>query len=153
MKAFLRKKIMDPVRAQLTQGIDPVSLSRTVAAGLVISLFPALGVTTGLCVLVGVKYRLNQPILQAINYLLYPVQILMLPVFFSLGAWITGTESVSLNPATILTELKTDPGLFVANYGWGGLKAILAWLLTAPLVYAILSRIRIPIRILGKQNS
>eukprot|EP01034_Spumella_vulgaris_P003768 gene3768-4823_t len=72
---LLRRKpaVLGPVLAQLRQGITPEKIALTAALGAVIAVFPILGSTTVLCGLVAWGLRLNQPIIQLVNYLCYPL--------------------------------------------------------------------------------
>jgi uncharacterized protein (DUF2062 family) len=119
---------------QLRQGSTPLSLAKAVAVAAVISVFPVIGLTTLLCVIAGHFLKLNQPTLQMVNYALAPVQLLMIPVFLKLGAWICQVPSVSVNPLKIVELFAESPKQFFAEYGYAGLQAILAWALLAPAV-------------------
>jgi len=137
MSGFFNRVLVKPVLDQVKQGADANGLANTVAAGLIIAVIPVLGITTALCVAVGLKWRLNQPVIQAVNYLLYPVQIILLPVFILLGAKLFGVEPVSFDPKTVFSEFTTDPGLFMSNYGMAGLRACMVWLLISPVLFFI----------------
>ncbi len=126
---------MKPIRDQLTQGIDPKSLAKTCAAGVSIAILPVIGATTALCVFVGIRFKLNQPILQAINYVLYPLQLLLLPLFLFWGAKLTGAEMISFDPKTISTEFLQSPTLFLGRYGMAGLHAVLIWIILVPFLF------------------
>ena len=60
---------------QLTQGITPEKIALTFAIGSACALFPVFGVTSLLCFLAALIWRLNQPIIQILNQLLWPVHI------------------------------------------------------------------------------
>ncbi len=135
VKGFLNTKLLEPIRQQLTQGVSPLGLARTCAAGATISIIPLLGVTTTLCVLVGVRFKLNQALIQVVNYLLYPIQILMLPVFLILGAKVTGSPPVSLDPKQFASEFWQDPSLFMKHYGMAGFHAVWVWCFFSPIIF------------------
>jgi uncharacterized protein (DUF2062 family) len=141
MREFFRKKLLLPLKNQLTQGATPKALAITCAVGATLAIFPLLGFTTFLCILVGVGLKLNQPILQAVNYLLYPIQILLIPVFLKIGEMLTGSEKVSFNPSTVVSEFMADPRIFLANYGMAGLHAVLVWMVLAPILAWIIYQI------------
>lgn len=130
------------IMEQLKQGATAEGLALTCSVGFALALFPALGTTTALCLLVGTMMKLNQPTLQAVNYVLAPVQLLLIPVFLKMGAWIFSVPAVSINPKTIVAEFFNAPGVFFVNYGLAGLMAMVAWLVVMPalaiLVYRIL---------------
>ena len=135
LKKLSYRFLLNPILDQIKQGADARSLSSAVAAGATIAILPVLGATTALCAFVGIRWKLNQPILQLVNYFLYPVQILLIPVFIYWGAMLLGVEPVSFNLQTVLMEFKADPGLFFSNYGMAGLRAVLAWALLSPVVF------------------
>lgn len=129
------KRVRRFLTEQLRQGTSPGALATTCAVGVVIAIFPTLGATTLLCLFAGVTFKLNQPILQAINYALSPVQLLMIPVFLKLGAWVCRVPAVSVNPQIMISEFWQDSAKFFSDYGWAGLQAILAWGLLAPIIF------------------
>ncbi len=131
----LIKKSFGFIKEQLTQGTDPQGISRSFAVGTVIAILPVLGATTALCVAVGAKLRLNQPLLQAINYLLYPLQLALLPVFLMVAARVAGIEGLSFVPTDMIKQFSASPRDFMALYGLVGIYAVLVWSVVAPLVY------------------
>lgn len=132
---FLREKLFTPIKGQLTQGASPLGLARTCAAGVTLAIIPLLGTTTALCAIVGIKFKLNQPLLQLVNYLFYPVQLLMLPIFIFSGAKLTGSTPVDFVPKVVVSEFTTDPSLFMKHYGLAGLHAVLVWLVICPFLF------------------
>lgn len=135
---LIHRKIITPFVNQLKQGADARSLANAVAAGLTIAIIPVLGITTGLCFFVGVRWKLNQPILQLVNYLFYPVQILLFPLFLLAGSKLMGVPPVTLSPSALVDEFKVDPLVFLSNYGMAGARALIVWLLLAvPLFYLV----------------
>ncbi|MFP5305375.1 MAG: DUF2062 domain-containing protein, partial [Gammaproteobacteria bacterium] len=72
---FWQRRVVAPIVAQLRQGITPEKIALTLALGAVLGIFPILGSTTLLCAVAGVWLRLNQPVIQIVNYFMYPLQI------------------------------------------------------------------------------
>ena len=132
---FFQKKLLTSIKNQLTQGANPLGLARTCAAGVTLAIIPLLGATTALCAIIGIKFKLNQPIIQLVNYLFYPVQLLLLPVFIFSGAKLTGSIPVAFDPKVVVTEFTTDPGLFMKHYGMAGLHAVLVWAIICPFLF------------------
>ena len=52
----------------LRQGMTPRKVALTLVLGLVISVFPIVGVPTLLCTVVALGLQLNLPLIQAVNY-------------------------------------------------------------------------------------
>lgn len=134
---FWQRRILGPIRTQLTQGVAPDAIARTLAVGTVCSLFPFLGFTTLLNLGVGLALRMNQPILQTLNQLLGPVQLVLILVYVRLGEVLWRATDDRFTLADLMQAFR-DKSLadFVARFGWAGVHAFTAWLLTAPVVVA-----------------
>jgi uncharacterized protein (DUF2062 family) len=137
-------RIARPAIAQLKQGADPKGLALTCALGVALGAFPLMGTTTILCAIVGSFYRLNQPLLQSINYLMAPVQLALIPVFGYLGAQlgdrIGAPISVDLHPSVIMSEFARSPSGFLKMYGELGALAVLVWAVITPLFALLVYR-------------
>lgn len=98
-----------------------------VSVGLVLGLFPAFGVTTALCALAAIVLRLNMPALQAVNYLVCPLQIALFAPFAHLGAWLF--HLFSSPTAVRYRALVTHTGAWNAAHDvWVSLThAVTAW--------------------------
>lgn len=131
VRAFLRRRVLDPLLRQLTQGVSPARLAWALALGAVLGCFPVLGVTTLLCAVLGVALRLNQPALQVSNYLAFPLQVVLFLPLFRLGAWVFGAEPVAFTLAEIRAAVEADAWGALARYGGANLRAIAAWALLA----------------------
>ncbi len=145
------RRVREFIGHQLKQGATPQGLALTCAMGFFISLFPIIGATTVLCLAAGWALKLNQPTLQAVNYLLAPLQLLMIPVFIKAGAWVFHVPAVSVNPKTIVSEFMNDPGHFFSAYGMASLQSIVAWAILTPPTAFILYRILLLVFKSGKR--
>ena len=76
------KNLVKPVMALIKGGISPEKISLGMTCGIVLGIFPVLGTTTILCGLVAIIFRLNLPATQLANYLVYPLQIMLIITFF-----------------------------------------------------------------------
>lgn len=133
----MRDKVWNFLKAQVTQGLTPHDLALSAALGAMFGVFPLIGTTTLLCVAVGTSLKLNQPTIQAANYLMGLPQLVLLPLFVSAGEWVLDSDPVSLNPKTFMNELWSSPAAFGLHYGWAAIGAVLAWLVFAPFVGAL----------------
>jgi uncharacterized protein (DUF2062 family) len=144
--SFWQRRVAGPILAQLRQGITPEKIALTLALGAVFGIFPILGLCTLLCALAGVWLRLNQPVIQLVNYLVYPLQIALLIPFYRAGERLFGAEPVPIvNVAELVARFGADPWQFLIDYGRVGLYGIAVWALVAPvlilLAYALLKPI------------
>ncbi|HEY9546499.1 MAG TPA: DUF2062 domain-containing protein [Solimonas sp.] len=138
-RSLWRRWLIDPVVAQLRQGITPERIALTLALASIISVFPILGSTTLLCALVAAWLRLNQPLIQLANYLFYPLQLILLLPFYRAGETLFHQPHLPIfSIGELLTRFKAGPLQFVADYGMTALYGIAVWMLVAPFVMMLL---------------
>jgi uncharacterized protein (DUF2062 family) len=138
VRAFLRRKLLDPLARQLTQGVSPSKLALALALGAALGTLPLLGATTVLCAAAGVALRLNQPAIQVANYVAYPLQLALYVPFFRMGAWVFGVAPLTFTVADAKALLARDPWGTIATYAGANLRALAAWALVAPLAALVL---------------
>lgn len=130
---FWHRRVRAPLLTLLTQGATPEKLAAGVAWGVVCSLFPFFGFTTGLNAAVAWWRGLNQPLLQAINYALTPVHLAMILVYVRLGEWIWVADDEHFSVGEMLRSFRDlSLGEFLHRFSFAGLHAFTAWALTAP---------------------
>ncbi len=135
---FWQRRVVRPIHAQLTQGVAPETIARTFAVGTVCSLFPFLGFTTLLNLGAGLAFRMNHPILQTLNQLLGPVQLVLILVYVRGGELLWGATGERFAVTEMLQTFRDKSfGEFLARFGWAGVHAFTAWLITAPLIMAV----------------
>jgi uncharacterized protein (DUF2062 family) len=152
VRHLVRDRILLPLQAQLTQGVSPSRLALALALGVAVGIVPVLGVTTGLCALLAVALRLNQPAIQLANYIAYPLQLLLFIPFFQAGARLFGRPPVAFSFSQLQGELAADALGTIGRYLFDNLRGLAAWGLVAPPVvgllyllgWAILSRLPLP---------
>ena len=158
MVSFLQRRLIAPLRAQLTQGVTPPRLALALALGATLGIVPVLGVTTLLSGLAAWALRLNQPAIQVANYAAYPLQLVLFLPFFHAGAALFGAPRVSFTLSQLQAELTADASATVVRYAASNLRAVAAWALLAPLLAvtlhlafrALLSRLPLPAAAPGK---
>ena len=144
--SFWQRRVVAPIKAQLQQGITPEKIALTLALGAVIGVFPILGSTMLLCALVGVWFRLNQPIIQLVNYLVYPLQILLLIPFYRAGEWLFRQPPVPITDVPgLIARFTQAPLQFMADYGMVALYGIVVWCLLAPLAAGLIYLVTRPL--------
>jgi uncharacterized protein (DUF2062 family) len=113
----------------LRQGISPRRLALTLALGFAVGCLPVVGLPTALCVVLAIVLRLNLPAIQAANYVVMPLQLVLIAPFVRLGGWLVSLTPkhaigarilLHLLPIRILWHLATFAG-----------QALLAWLVIA----------------------
>jgi uncharacterized protein (DUF2062 family) len=145
MKNFFYRRLVQPLLDLLKQGVTPEKLALSVALGVVIGIFPAIGWTTALCALAAFLWRLNIPAIQIVNYFMYPVQIALILPFFRLGEKLFGAPHLPISVAQIYSMAHADL--------WGAIKflwnttwhAMTVWGLLAPFLVAALYFVMLPL--------
>ena len=102
---WLRRKVRDPLMAELRQGAAPESVAAAVSVSLAIAINPIIGTTTVGCVIAGRLFRLNHVVMQIINHVSYPIQILLIVPFVRLGETVTGSQHLHLTPQAIIDKV------------------------------------------------
>ncbi len=136
-RSFWRRRVRDPLVALLSQGLSPDKLALMLGIGSVCSLFPFLGFTSLLNLLVGWCLGLNQPLLQLLNQLLGPVQLALIFVYVRVGEWLWQAGEGGFTLGEMLRAFReSDPAGFLQQFGWAGVHAATAWGLTSPVLVA-----------------
>jgi uncharacterized protein (DUF2062 family) len=128
---WFRRRIWGPLLALLQTGLSPRGLAWSVAVGLGLGVFPLLGSTTILCVGAAFVFRLNQPAMQLVNYLVYPLQLVLLIPFIRMGERLFGAPPLPLSLSGILQTLKADAFGGLATLWTRVWHACEVWLLVA----------------------
>ncbi len=151
-ETFWRRRLLNPIIAQLRQGITPDEVAATIALGGMLSIFPILGSTTLLCGLAGYLFRLNQPIIQLVNYAAYPAQLLLLIPFYRAGESLFGQPHIPLSIPLFLERIHAGFLQFLHDFGRIALQGIVVWGLLAPFAGALVYfAIRPPLRTLARR--
>jgi uncharacterized protein (DUF2062 family) len=139
MTSFLQSKIVLPIIGLLKQGVSPEKIALALAFGIVLGIFPVIGATTVLCLLASLLFRLNPAGIQIVNWLVYPLQILLLIPFYQFGDWLFGASvPLSLSAQELVALFQTDFQAALKLLGDKTLQALAAWLLVFPPVLAVL---------------
>ena len=144
LKIFWQERVVALIVAQFTQGFTPQKISLTVTLGLTLGVFPIFGATTTLCALAGFWLKLNQPVIQLVNYLASPLQLALILVFVRIGEWIMRAPRVSFSIPELFRKFHESPANFFREFGLTGLHGIIAWLVIAPFFTALIYFLLLP---------
>ncbi|MCX5756030.1 MAG: DUF2062 domain-containing protein [Gemmatimonadetes bacterium] len=148
------RRVVTPLVNQLRQGITPEKISLTIALGLVLGVFPILGATTILCGLAAVRLGLNQPIIQLVNYVAYPLQLLALIPFYRAGETLFRQPHLPLSIPMLIERFRADTGKFFADFGLVAVQGIAVWCLVAPIIAgAVYFSVRPALRALARATA
>ncbi len=127
MPGASRRAVSGAVRAQLGQGVTPEKIALSIVLGLVLGVTPVLGSTSLLCLVAAVVFRLNLPTIQAVNYLVAPLQLALLLPFYRIGERMFSVSPLRLSLAQLLQLVRGDVWHAVGTLWAATLRALVAW--------------------------
>ncbi len=131
IKILLSERYLKPVKAFLSQGMSPLIMARTIAAGCCIGIIPVPGTSTLLCTAVALLFKMNLALIQVINYAVFPLQILLAIPFYKAAAWMINSEMLQDFPETLIAAFNAD--------WWGAINNSFQVIFTAFLIWLLLS--------------
>ncbi len=143
MANLVQRWVVQPVMGLLRHGAEPKKLAWSLALGAVIGVNPLLGSTTLLALALASLFRLNVVASQIGNHAMYPVEILLFPVFVKLGSLLFATRKLPLEGASLWTAVKQHP--------WDTTRALWVWEWHALVVWAVFAAVAMPALALGAE--
>ncbi|EMO52332.1 DUF2062 domain-containing protein [Leptospira noguchii] len=141
LKIFSLKNIIEVLKKELKSGITPEKISLSIVIGAGVGVFPLIGTTMALCGILGLLFRLNPVAIQLANYLVYPLQIVLIFPFLKTGSIVTSTplnlswaERISLDNISVIAKGIFDVAAF----------AVLGWLIWVPNISIVLYFLLLP---------
>jgi hypothetical protein len=125
----IKNKLKNILIKLLKQGTAPERLALCIVLGIDIGLIPLIGVTTALCALLAVVLRLNMPLIQLVNYAVFPLQIVLIVPFFKLGELFFNRSYIPFSAKELVGMFREDWWGTFADFWMADLMAILAWLI------------------------
>jgi uncharacterized protein (DUF2062 family) len=131
---MIRNTYRNLIKNLFAQGVSPKKLALTISLGIFIGTVPVLWGSTLICAVLAVVFRLNQPSIQAANYLVYPLQIVLIVPFYRIGAVIF-PWGPSVSPDIFSKGIKIAWMGNLVPIAAATLKALAAWfLIVSPVV-------------------
>jgi uncharacterized protein (DUF2062 family) len=134
----IKAKILKLIKTLLQEGMSLRRISLCIALGVALGIFPVLGATTLLCTLAAFVFRLNFPAIQVVNYLVYPLQLILLAPFYGVGSWLFRGRSLPLFEENIIDVLKNDFWGSMVNLWDLTLYAVFVWMMISPFLILLL---------------
>lgn len=138
------KKLKDSIKSQLTQGASPEKLAQSLSAGMLIGCFPLLGFATGLAAVFGIIFKLNHIVVQTANYMMYPVQLVLIPLYIKVISLMIDVGDVPIRPDLILELFRKDWVQFLKTYSLIGVYAVILWFVISSILFVILRKLLLP---------
>lgn len=141
---FYRRLVL-PVINLLRQGTSSEKIALSIAFGLVVGISPGIGWSTVLCTLAAVRFRLNLPAVQLVNYLSYPLQFALLVPFIRAGEFLFHAERLPLSLVQILAMVRADYLHAIKALWMVMVRAMTVWVIVAPLAIYVTYRLLSPV--------
>jgi uncharacterized protein (DUF2062 family) len=133
LKAILnfKNKILIPFRLVPKEGLTAETLAFSITIGIIAGLFPVIGATTLISVLLTLLFRQNLLIVQSVQWILGLVQIVLIIPFMKFGAFLLNQHALHINMHQISSAFQ--PGFLsgIKTVGIFHLYAILTWIILA----------------------
>ncbi len=122
-------KILIPFRLVPKDGLTPETLAFSITLGIISGIFPVLGMTTLLSLLLTILFRQNLLVVQSVQWILALVQILLIIPFMKFGAYLLNQNVVHISIQQINRAFQ--PGMLsgIKTVGIFHLYGILTWLI------------------------
>lgn len=137
--------IVEPVVKQLKQGTSPERLSWSVSLGITLGIFPIMGSTSVVCLVIGYIFKLNQPVTHLFKTLTYPIHLPMILVYIHLGEKLNGVPLTPFSIAEMLSQFKDSPAQFARDFGMAALYGVEAWAISAIFLIPLLRFASLPV--------
>lgn len=142
---FFDRRIVQPILKLLRQGVTPEKMALSIALGIALGVFPAVGTTTILCAAAALALRLNLPAIQIVNYFVYPLQIALLLPFYRAGEWLFAAPRLQLSLAQV-RALAGEGMAKSVTVLWGTIwHGAAVWCLVAPVFVAAAYLVILPV--------
>lgn len=123
--------VKDKTTALLKQGLTPKELSQSLIVSGLISTIPIIGVSTFLITTVSLKRKLNLPVMIALSYLMWPIQILLIIPFIRVGEFIFSVPRNHHTVDEIISSFQNSFFQTLSHLSFELFCGLGGWLLTA----------------------
>ncbi len=124
-------------------GADPDKLAWSLALGVVVGVNPLLGSTTLVVLGLAAALRLNIVASQIGNHAMYPLELLLFPVFIKVGALVFGTPKAPLAGHALWYAARRHP--------WDTTRMLWSWEWHALVVWAVFALMAVPVIALSSE--
>ncbi|MDE1162678.1 MAG: DUF2062 domain-containing protein [Acidobacteriaceae bacterium] len=133
----VQNKIVRPLLRLLQGGATPERLAWSLAVGFAVGVNPLLGSTTVVALALAAVFRLNVVASQISNHAVYPLELLLFPVWIKVGSMLFHTRGLPLSKDALLEAVKHHP--------WETTKALWTWEWHGLIVWAVTMCVVVPV--------
>jgi uncharacterized protein (DUF2062 family) len=124
-------KVKEKTTALFKQGLTPKELTQSIIVSGLISTIPILGLSTFMITTVSLKSKLNLPVMLALSYLLWPIQVLLIIPFIRVGEFIFSVPRNHHAVEEIISSFQNSFFQTLSHLSFELLCGFGGWLLTA----------------------
>lgn len=140
---YFNKNILNPLKEAIQSGITPEGLALSLSLGVVGGLFPIIGLTVALCVILAFIFKVNPLIIQVANFVVMPLELILIPSMVNIGRFLLGRYNYNsqLEPFNVngaIQGLQNDFVATIISFGPDLAAAVFAWSLISPVIAFIL---------------
>lgn len=134
----IKTQAIKVIKILLKEGMGFRKVSLCIALGIALGIFPVLGATTLLCAIAAFVLRLNLAAIQIVNYLAYPLQLILLAPFYGAGSWLSKGLNLPWGQENLIDLLKKDFWGSLADFWNIILSAVFVWFIISPFLILLL---------------
>ncbi|MFZ4546715.1 MAG: DUF2062 domain-containing protein [Bacteroidales bacterium] len=112
----IKDKVLIPFRLVPADGLTPEKIAFSITIGILSGIFPVIGLTTILSLLLTLLFRQNLLVVQSVQWVMALFQVLLIIPFIRFGAFLLNHQALHINIEQI--KLAFEPGIL------NGLKTI-----------------------------
>jgi uncharacterized protein (DUF2062 family) len=127
----IKYKILIPFKIIPRHGLSSEKLALSFTIGIIGGVFPVIGLTSIVSLLILMVLKQNFTIVQAMSWLVAPIQLVMILPFMRLGALVLFQDNMSITLGLIIKAFK--PGVWegIKTIGLLHLYGVLGWVIIA----------------------
>ncbi len=122
--------IKGKINRLFNQGLTPIKLSQSILVAGALSIVPILGVTTFVLTALSLKRKLNLPIMIAISYLMWPIQLLLVIPFIRIGEFIFSIPPTNHTTEEIIHSFKNSFFQTLSHLSFELMCGVAGWFFT-----------------------
>ena len=134
----IKAKSITLIGSMVKEGMSLKKITLCISLGITLGIFPVLGMTTVLCTLAALAFRLNLPAIQLVNYMVYPVQLALLAPFYSAGSRLFDQQSLHISGENLIEMIQNDFWGSMSGLWDLTLYAIFTWSVICPILILVL---------------
>lgn len=127
----IKERILIPFRLLPKEGLAPEKVAFSLTIGIISGLFPVIGLTTVISIVLTLLFRQNLLIVQSVQWLLALVQVFLIIPFMRLGAFLLNHDVVHITIKQINHAFQPGVVSGLKTVGMFHLYGVFSWIILA----------------------